>query len=175
MHPSRQRSLWSGSGDVYEKGRQTSAGTNREWCTARAGRAPSAHRRSMALLVLLATATGAGIVPSDLGAVVAHGLDDVIAARASRLRCKRARVRLPCSGPAWQRRGSAGLVQDEGLAATRRLLPRGRSRLLFCGNRTQPPEVPHDILVDARTHRLEQLEALPLVLDERIALAVPPQ
>src|SRR5207249_767222 len=40
-------------------------------------------------------------------------------------------------------------------------------------NWPQPPEIADDLFVDALLHRLEEIEALLLVLDERIALAVP--
>ena len=46
---------------------------------------------------------------------------------------------------------------------------------VFADDRPQPPQITDDLLVDAILHRLEEREALLLVFDERIALAVAAQ
>src|SRR5919198_603871 len=132
----------------------------------------------MTLLVLLPTAARTRIVPPDLRLLAAHRLYDVVAADARRLRSARAR---------WRRRGCGGsrraehrcrrgfgrrIVHDDRRAARRRTT---NLRRLFRQNRPQPPEIADDLLVDALFHRLEQREALFLVLDERVALAVAAQ
>src|SRR5215831_18689111 len=145
---------------------------------------PSSGSGSMAFLVFLAAAAGTGIVPPDLRLLAAHGLDRGIVAADTRwlLRTRRARRG---SGAGRQRprraehrrRGGLGarIVEDERRAALR-LAPRCRDRRpLALENGPQPPQVADDLLVDPLLHRLEQLEAFLLVLDEGIALAVAAQ
>ena len=60
-----------------------------------------------------------------------------------------------------------------------RLTDRDRRRRRSVGigldDRTEPPQIADDFFLDAPAHVLEQLEALLLVLDQRIALAIAAQ
>src|SRR5437016_5392538 len=137
----------------------------------------------MALLVFFPAAAGARIVAAHLRLVAADRLlHRVVAAVARRLLDarrprRRHRVRRRRSRRAEHRRGrglGGGIVEDERRATLRRTAHDGRGGL-FAQDRPQPPEVADDLLVDAILHRLEQLEAFLLVLDEWVALAVPAQ
>src|SRR5262245_11282454 len=136
--------------------------------------------RSVALFVLLPAAARTRVVAADLRPFVPHRFHrGVVAADARSLLCRRARP-CRCGGRRCRRsrtedgrRGAfrARIVEDErgtphGLATYRR----GRS--LLAQYRPQPPEIADDFLVHPILHRLEEVEALLLVLDERIALAV---
>src|SRR5216683_6134410 len=136
----------------------------------------------MALLVLLSAPARARLVAADLRLVAPHRLGRrVVTADPGRLlrarRPERAGLRR-LSAPASEdrRRFSGRIVEDQRRrpawrGSARRLHGRG----LVVQDRAQPPEVADDLLVDAILHRLEELEALLLVLDERIPLAVAAQ
>src|SRR5262249_27082855 len=138
-------------------------------------------RRPVALLVFLSAAARTWIVAPDLRLLTAHGLDARIVAADARRRLRargpgrRHRVRRRSRCPEHRRRGCFGarIVQDQRRAPRRR--PSWRRHVALAENRPQPPEVAHDLLVHALLHRLEEREAFLLVLDERIALAVPAQ
>src|SRR5207245_1375317 len=85
-------------------------------------------------------------------------------------RCRR----LGAGSRQWRRGSGARVVQHQGRLAARSGPPRNRRRLV-AQNRTQPPQIADDLLVDALLHALEEIETLFLVLDQRIALAVTAQ
>src|SRR5260221_7195948 len=136
----------------------------------------------MALLVLLPAAAGTRIVPADLRFITTDGLwRRVVAAHPGRLLVIPPRRRGERAGfrrlrpRAAEHRGRRGrrIVQNQ-----RWWPPRGRTpddRRLLVHHGAQPPEVADDFLVHALFHRLEEREALLLVLDQRVALAVPAQ
>src|SRR5882672_7238685 len=137
---------------------------------------PRLCSRSVTFLVFLAAPAGTRIVAADLGLVAPDGLrDGVVAADPGRLlllgarRAERARRRR-MRARADQHRLRRRVVQDQ-RGPARRGTARRRGGL-FVQDRPQPPEIPDDLLVDAVLHRLEEPEALFLVLDERIALAI---
>src|SRR6185312_7113403 len=131
---------------------------------------------SMALLVFLAAAARARVVASDLRLIAAHGLDDrVVAADARRLavRCGRRGDRRAGGARERRRRLFRGSAQNQRLARTHGHAARQRRLGAFFRNHgTQPPQELDGLLVDAAPHVLEEIEALLLVLDERILLAV---
>src|SRR5438067_1085493 len=136
----------------------------------------------MTFLVLLAAAAWTHVVAAYLRLVAFDGFDDVVTTDARRLlglsadRPERARRRWLRSRAADRRRHRrARVVQDERRLS---LPPCGgtrRQRGITTQDRPQPPQVPDDLFVDPVLHRLEQLEALFFVLDQRIALAVAAQ
>src|SRR5919106_221294 len=115
----------------------------------RSGASADRHRRAMALLVLLPRAARAGIVAPDLG---------VLADR---------RLRTPAALDLGRRRQLDLGHRDLPAAA----LLGG----LLLGHRLVPEELRDDVVLDPVLHLLEELEALFLVLVERIALAVAAQ
>src|SRR5690606_31320064 len=136
---------------------------------------------SVALLELLATAAPAGIVATNLRLVATHRLDGgVVAAGARRARGRAGdRSGLHAGG----RRTSAAVGEGRRASRWSRRCGQGADVSGATGRRsagpadngTQPPEIPHHLVVDPILHRLEEREALFLVLDERIALAVAAQ
>src|SRR5262245_25684546 len=135
---------------------------------------PDAERSgAMALFVFLPAAAPARLVAADLGFVASHGLDRrVVASRSSRAgwpgwRCTSSpRPSSRQSGAHCRRRGTPG--RRPGHRRTR------RATLTF-DNWAPTPEVTHHLFIDARLHCLEQIDALALVLDERIGLPVATQ
>src|SRR5688572_13579446 len=137
----------------------------------------------VALLELLAAAAPARIVAADLRLVALHRLDHVVAADAGRLAildevvdaARRRRLRR-----AGEDRG--GLLLRVVVIERGRALGHRADRHVHLGlaavaldHRLQPPQVADDLFLDASAHVLEQREALLLVLDQRIALAVAAQ
>src|SRR2546422_5840692 len=131
----------------------------------------------MTLLVLFSAPARARIVPAHLGRIVPHGLDcRVVAADARRL------LRLPPAERRIRRRHSEcrrwlGASAAGQYKRRSRTSDRARHRWLgtLAENWPEPPQVPDNLFIYALVHRLEQGEAFFLVLDERIALAVPAQ
>src|SRR3954465_3230133 len=109
---------------------------------------PHRHRRAVALLVLLPRAAGAGVVASHLGLAADRGL------RALTLDLGR--------------RGEL----DPG---RRPLLAGALLEHLLLGDRLVAEELLDDVVLHPLAHHLEQVEALLLVLLQRIALAVAAQ
>src|SRR4051794_15128630 len=109
---------------------------------------PDRHRRAVALLVLLARAAGAGVVASHFGLAADRGL-----------------WALPLD---LGRRGEL----DPG---RRPLLAGALLEHLLLGDRLVAEELLDDVVLHPLAHHLEQVEALLLVLLERIALAVAAQ
>src|SRR5262249_46981281 len=136
-------------------------------------------RRSVTLFVLFSAPARARIVAADFRSLVPHRFRDGIAAANARTLGGRARPRRRrgCRGRprrAEHRRGGglrSRIVEDERRAPHRLPAHRRRGRF-FAQHRAQPPEITDDLLVHAILHRLEENEALLLVLDERIALPV---
>src|SRR5262245_4068983 len=134
----------------------------------------------MAFLVLLPAAARTRVVAADLWLVASYRLRDrIVAANARRLLLwlgsgKRARLRRLRPRRTQHRHGlRPGIVENQ-----RRRPARGRAsgdRSLFVEDRPEPPEVADDFLVDPLLHRLEEREALLLVFNQRIALAVTAQ
>src|SRR3954452_1242872 len=141
----------------------------------RRGDAPRSLSGTMTFLVFLSTAAGAGIVASHLRLVAPDLPHDIVAAAARgpwRLgdgRCAPAR---PDRAKRRRGRGCRTAERHRRRPAWRRTRCRGHARFGAADHRHQPPQVADDLLVDAFPHGLEQREALFLVLDERIALAV---
>src|SRR5262245_17639 len=129
----------------------------------------------MAFLVLLPAAARARIVAAHLWLVAPHGdrLGIVatdpwrpLLARTRRRRSKRTgftRLRARAGQRGRGARLGARIVQDE-RRATR--CGTAGDRRFFVQHRPQPPQVANDLFVDAIFHRLEEIEALFLVLDE---------
>src|SRR5687768_5408221 len=119
--------------------------------------------RSVTLLVFLAAAARAGIVASHFRLVAAHGPRRRVVAAGARRHRWSAFAACSGSGETRQRRFRARLVHRDLLRLAR--LPHfGRAR--FAGrlhDRPEPPEVAHDLVVDALLHGLEEREALLLV------------
>src|SRR5215471_13535448 len=131
----------------------------------------------MTLLVLLAAAAGAGLVPADFRFLSADLLDGcVVTTHARRLPVVSARHGrgTGSNGAAKSRRRFGGSSAEDQRLLRPRGLPRHRRRV-FSENRPQPPQQLDRLLVNAGLHVLEQLEAFFLVLDERIALTVASQ
>src|SRR5215831_17600139 len=131
---------------------------------------------AVALLVLLSAPARTRIVAADLGRVVPDRLHGGIVAADARRRPRLPRrpERRRCRGRAERRRRLLAAAQNQ----RRPRAPCGPRRRRFLApaqDRPQQPQVADDLLIDAILHRLKELEAFPLVLDERIALAVPPQ
>src|SRR5690349_6558995 len=164
-----------------KKGRRMSAQADADWQRASGS---TSRGGPVALLVFLPAAARARIVASDFRPLMADRLHRRIVAADSRrllLRGGRARRRggrrAGRSRRTEHRRGrgfGARIVEDQRRAALRCTTDRRRRRFL-AQHRPQPPQVADDLLVDAILHRLEQLEAFLLVLDERIALPVAAQ
>src|SRR5262245_38861433 len=136
----------------------------------------------MTFLVLLPAAARAGIVAADLRLVALDLADRVVAAgprRPRRLRNGRAAPAASNRAEGGRGRGCRGVQRP--LRRPARRGPRrrhgGGASLALVGphHRHQPPQVADDLFLDAIAHRPEELEALLLVLDERIALAVAAQ
>src|SRR5262249_36208626 len=107
----------------------------------------------------------------------ADGFHDVVAADARRLRSPggtAARRRLLCPFGGTKRRGRSRIRAANQRQRRTGSLDRPRLRL-FAHHRAEPPEIADDLLVDALLHPLEQVEALLLVFDQWIALAVAAQ
>ena len=149
----------------------------------------------MALLVLLPAAARTRIVASDLGFFAFDGLDRRIVTTDARRLARRHRAgrkalsddasRSP-RARARERRGRLGrIVEEHRLPSLGRNGRRGPARPDVAAARTPSPfsvmtgrsdhEIADDLLVDALLHRLKELEAFFLVLDQRIALTVAAQ
>src|SRR5580765_3471434 len=132
----------------------------------------------VALLELLPAPTPTRIVAADLGFVAPNRLHGRVVAAGARRSGRPAAHRRGRGGRGAHRRrrrcGRATAHRQLGRPARRGLPDRCR-RILAANDRTQPPQVPNDVVLDAFLHGLEQREALFLVLDERIALAVAAQ
>src|SRR6185369_7878105 len=109
---------------------------------------PHRHRRAVALLVLLARAAGAGVVASHLGLAADRGLRSLTLDLG--------------------RRGELDLGR-------RPLLAGALLEHLLLGDRLVAEELLDDVVLHPLAHHLEQVEALLLVLLERITLAVAAQ
>src|SRR5262249_40049920 len=128
------------------------------------------------LLVLLPAAARARIVAADPRLIVTKRLDlGVVPANARGLTRRAASTRIGGLRRTAEHRRNVGPAAAQG---ERRSLPLDRTRRrlgLVAENRPQPPQIADDLFVDAILHRLEEVEALFLVFDQRIALAVPAQ
>src|SRR5207244_7293524 len=131
----------------------------------------------MTLLVFFSAPARTRLVAAHFGLIVPDGLDRrVVAADARRLlRLPPAERRVRRGRAECRRRlGASSAGQDERRSGTSDR-PRHRRLGTFAEDRPQPPQVADDLFVHPLVHRLEQREAFFLVLDERIALAVPAQ
>src|SRR5689334_6649820 len=163
-----------------KKGRRMSAQADADWQRASGW---TSRGGPVAFLVFLTAAARARVVAADLRPFVPHGLDcGIVAANPRRLLLggRGARRRGGRGGRPRRtehRRGgrvSTGIVEDQRRAALRCTADR-RGRCFFAQHRPQPPQVADDLLFDAILHRLEEIEAFLLVLNQRIALAVAAQ
>src|SRR5262245_62387056 len=131
----------------------------------------------VAFLVFFSAPAGARVVAAHLRTLVPYCLDHVVAAGA------RGSGRFPPAA-AHGRRG-AGRARKSRHRLGRRVVHRQRGgapgrgprpdRRLLVQHRTKVEEIPDHLFLDARLHVLEEREALLLVLDERVALAVAAQ
>ena len=137
----------------------------------------------MTLLELLAAATPARVVAADLGLVAPHGLDRRIIAACARGRAVLGQILGRTGRRRRLLREHRGPFLRGVVVVQRRRLARGRARrhgqrrftALALDYRPEPPQVADDFFLDAAPHVLEEREALLLVLDQRIALAVAAQ
>src|SRR6185295_13803904 len=157
-------------GSAAMSSRRTFPGPSNRWSfIGLLGRRPALLEREVAFLVLLARATGAGVVAADARTRPDDGRGLVLHHGATLPTRRRGRFAVGLDGrlraPLRQRRQRGG-----GRAALHRL--RG-CRLLL--HRLHPHHHGDGAAGDAALHDLEEVEAFLLVLDLRVLLAVPAQ